>query len=154
MELGQVEILYYVRFNCSYKYFRHCVEYLRKKQERTTQIHARICSEKIRPSWNCMDSPAKFLIHLMLQEYLWQNNARVRQLLKFKIAFVSANFTWQWTLTFWLFHDICGSKLCYDWVLYHSLLCFDYKVCGTQSPIRLWFYRAAKYFYNSLGFCV
>ena len=44
MELGQVEILYYVRFNCSYKYFRHRVEYLRKKQERTTQIHARICS--------------------------------------------------------------------------------------------------------------
>ena len=44
MEIGRVEILYYVRFNRSFKYFRHFVEYLRKKKERTTQIHARICS--------------------------------------------------------------------------------------------------------------
>ena len=33
MELGQVEILYYVRFNCSYKYFRHHFEYLRNKDK-------------------------------------------------------------------------------------------------------------------------
>ena len=92
MELCQVEILYDVRFNWSDNYFRHRVEYLRKK---TRADNSDTCQNL---QWQNLGRaeivwiPAKFLIHLMMQENLWKNKARVRQLIKFKIAFCVSQF--------------------------------------------------------------
>ena len=149
MELCQVEILYDVRFNWSDNYFRHRVEYLRKK---TRADNSDTCQNL---QWQNLGRaeivwiPAKFLIHLMMQENLWKNKARVRQLIKFKIAFCVSQFHMAVEANFLIISRYSWLKA-YDWVLYNSILCFDYKVCGTQSPVRLWFYRALKFFYNTL----